>query len=56
MSLEMITAYRQSNALFAFVDSKAPLYLSTQDGKTVEQISQLCHVHQDRFNNILNYM
>ncbi|OTA16751.1 O-demethylpuromycin O-methyltransferase [Xenorhabdus beddingii] len=29
MSLEMVTAYRKSNALFAFVDSKVPLYLST---------------------------
>ncbi|WP_415843324.1 hypothetical protein, partial [Xenorhabdus thuongxuanensis] len=56
MSLEMVTAYRKSNALYAFVDSKAPLYLSTQDGKTVEQIAQLCNVYQDRFHNLLNYM
>ncbi|KMJ45848.1 hypothetical protein AB204_06945 [Xenorhabdus khoisanae] len=56
MSLEMVTAYRKSNALFAFVDSKAPLYLSTQDGKTVEQLSQLCHVYQDRFHRLLDYM
>lgn len=56
MSLEMVTAYRKSNALFAFVDSKAPLYLSTQDGKTVEQIAQLCDVYQDRFHRLLDYM
>ncbi|CDL87449.1 methyltransferase [Xenorhabdus cabanillasii] len=56
MSLEIVTAYRKSNALFAFVDSNAPLYLSTQDGKTVEQISQLCNVYQDRFHSLLDYM
>ncbi|PHM71903.1 methyltransferase [Xenorhabdus kozodoii] len=56
MLLEMITAYRRSNALFAFVESKAPLYLSTQDGKTAEQLTQLCHVSQDRFHRLLNYM
>ncbi|MBD2782187.1 methyltransferase [Xenorhabdus szentirmaii] len=56
MSLEMVTAYRKSNALFAFVNSKAPLHLSTQDGKTVEELAQLCHVYQDRFHRLLSYM
>ncbi|BET98345.1 methyltransferase [Xenorhabdus taiwanensis] len=56
MLSEMTTAYRKSNALFAFVESKAPLYLSTQDGKTLEQLAQLCHVSQDRFHRLLNYM
>ncbi|PHM31209.1 methyltransferase [Xenorhabdus innexi] len=56
MSLEIVTAYRKSNALFAFVDSKAPLYLSTQNGKTVEQIAKLCNLYQDRFHNLLDYM
>ncbi|MCC8365305.1 hypothetical protein J8V57_03265 [Xenorhabdus sp. PB61.4] len=56
MSLEMVTAYRKSNALFSFVDSEAPLHLSTQDGKTVEQLAQLCNVYQDRFHRLLDYM
>ncbi|MBE8596167.1 methyltransferase [Xenorhabdus sp. BG5] len=56
MLSEMTTAYRKSNALFAFVESKAPLYLSTQDGKTLEQLAQLCDVSQDRFHRLLNYM
>ncbi|MEQ1976704.1 methyltransferase [Xenorhabdus sp. SGI240] len=56
MISEMITAYRKSNALFAFVESKAPLYLSPLDGKTVEQLAQLCSVSQDRFHRLLNYM
>jgi ubiquinone/menaquinone biosynthesis C-methylase UbiE len=56
MLSEMTTAYRQSNALFAFVESQAPLYLTIQDGKTVEQLAQLCHVSQDRFHRLLNYM
>ncbi|WP_340608422.1 methyltransferase [Xenorhabdus bharatensis] len=56
MPLEIITAYRKSNALFAFVDSKAPLYLSTEKGKTVEQLARLCNVYQDRFHSLLNYM
>ncbi|PHM50771.1 methyltransferase [Xenorhabdus miraniensis] len=56
MLFDMTIAYRKSNALFAFVESKAPLYLSTQDGKTVEQLAQLCQVSQDRFHRLLNYM
>ncbi|CDG89326.1 methyltransferase [Xenorhabdus bovienii] len=56
MLTEMTTVYRKSIALFTFVDSKAPTYLSTQDGKTAEQLAKLCHVSVDRFHRLLNYM
>ncbi|AOM42253.1 methyltransferase [Xenorhabdus hominickii] len=56
MLSEMITAYRKSNALFAFVESNAPQYLSTQDGKTEEQLAKLCNASQERFHRLLNYM
>ncbi|WP_439153492.1 methyltransferase [Xenorhabdus santafensis] len=52
----MTMAYRKSAALFAFVESKAPLYLSTENGKTAEQLAQLCKVSQKRFSRLLDYM
>ncbi|CDH20255.1 methyltransferase [Xenorhabdus bovienii] len=56
MLTEMTTVYRKSIALFTFVESHAPTYLSTQDGKTAEQLAKLCHVSVDRFHRLLNYM
>nr|WP_169924649.1 methyltransferase [Xenorhabdus mauleonii] len=49
-------AYRKSAALFAFVESKAPLYLSNENGKTAEQLAQLCSVSQERFSRLLDYL
>ncbi|CDL81339.1 methyltransferase [Xenorhabdus szentirmaii] len=56
MLVDIAIAYRKSSALFAFVESQAPLYLSTENGKTAEQLAQLCNVSQDRFLRLLNYM
>ncbi|MDE9452573.1 methyltransferase [Xenorhabdus bovienii] len=56
MLTEMTTVYRKSIALYTFVESNAPTYLSTQDGKTAEQLAKLCHVSVDRFHRLLNYM
>ncbi|PHM38855.1 methyltransferase [Xenorhabdus innexi] len=56
MLSEITIAYRKSAALFAFVESKAPLYLTTNDGKTVKELAQLCHVSEDRFNRLFHYM
>ncbi|WP_446469075.1 methyltransferase [Xenorhabdus stockiae] len=56
MLSEMTVSYRKSAALFAFVESKAPLYLTTQEGKTAKHLAQLCHVSEDRFHRLLNYM
>ncbi|MDX7987389.1 methyltransferase [Xenorhabdus sp. 12] len=56
MLVDLAIAYRKSSALFAFVESKAPLYLDTKNGKTAEQLAQLCNVSQARFRRLLNYM
>ncbi|MEQ1974725.1 methyltransferase [Xenorhabdus sp. SGI240] len=56
MLFELTVAYRKSAALFAFVESKAPLYLNNQAGRTVKELAQLCNIPQDKIERLCNYM